>query len=174
MTDPILKNFLRHSIVQATALAAASDLLRFVPEPGQDPQRFLVEFRCKGLVKNHAGQIEEVDNFLVGIAIADDYLRRPVDPVRMLTWLGPRNAFHPNIAAPFICIGKLAHAPDLVWVIHQLHEIITYQKWAAHDALNGEAAQWARNNQHHLPVDTRPLRRRRLALNVEHLAGGPS
>jgi hypothetical protein len=47
----------------------------------------------------------EAERFVVGIWFPDDYLRA-ADPFTVLTWLEPRAAFHPNIRAPFMCIGR--------------------------------------------------------------------
>jgi hypothetical protein len=52
----------------------------------------------------------------------------------------------------------------LVEIIYQLHEIITWRRFTAHDALNWDAATWANRNRHLFPVDDRPLKRQRLAL----------
>ena len=55
-----------------------------------------------------------------------------------------------------------------------MHEIITFNKANVRedDALNPDACVWARHNQHRLPVDTRPLKRRRVEFTVESLEGG--
>jgi hypothetical protein len=121
-------------------------------------------------VRTASGDVTEANRFAVGIAFPHDYLRR-ADPFQVLTWLGPRNVFHPNISdrAPFICVGRIAPGMPLVDLIYQLHEIITFNKATVceDDALNHDACAWARHNQHRLPVDTRPLKRRRLEFTVE-------
>lgn len=51
-------------------------------------------------------------------------------------------------------------------LLYLCFEMITYHNWASHDAVNLEAAQWARNHQDLFPVDCRPLKRREHCPNV--------
>jgi hypothetical protein len=174
MADDILDSFLRHEIERARQLAAASAVLTFTLEPVDLPRRFVAEYRCQGLVREPDGTIHEADRWLVGISIPDNYLRGPtVDPFRILTWLGGGSAdvFHPNIRSPLICIGRLDPGMDFQFLLYQLYEIITWQKFQLADCLNPEAAQWARHNLNRLPIDPRPLQRARLELECETLPG---
>lgn len=159
--DQIFEAFLDTQFDQGMALARASDLLELAPVDSPSHQRYVAEFRCRGLVRLPNGDIEEGDRFGVGIHFPDDYLRR-VDPYQILFWLGPQNVWHPNISdkAPAICLGHLGPATPLVDLLYQVFEIITYHKYSAVDSLNQGAAAWARQNQHRFPVDTRPLKRR--------------
>ena len=77
--------------------------------------------------------------------------------------------FHPNIKAPFICVGKLSPGTLLVDILYQCFEIISYNKVTMRedDALNGAACAWARSNQHRFPVDPRALKRRSLEFRIE-------
>jgi hypothetical protein len=81
----------------------------------------------------------------------------------VLTWLAPRDIWHPNISAdaPVICVGRLAPGTALVDLLYQLFEVITWNKVTMRedDALNRAACQWARRNGHRFPVDRRPLKR---------------
>ena len=56
---------------------------------------------------------------------------------------------------------------DLVSILFQLYEIITYQKYATADALDPVAAEFARANIGRFPIDPRPLRRR--AVKIEEV-----
>ena len=87
----------------------------------------------------------EANHFEMGIWFPADYLRR-VEPFEVLTYLGPREVFHPNIKAPFICVGRLVPGTPLVDILHQCSEIITYNKVTMRedDALNQDACAWAR------------------------------
>jgi hypothetical protein len=117
-------------------------------------------------VRRHE-QILEADQFEIGIWFPSDYLRR-AEPAQVLTWLGPRNVFHPNIShrLPFICVGKLAPGTALVDLLYQCFEIITWQKVTMRedDALNPGACGWAREHRAGLPVDRRPLKWRQPAV----------
>ena len=172
MTDKVLAAFLARQSEEGMALAAASDLLELVPVDGAPPQRYLADFRCRGLVQTESGEIVTADRFVVGVWFPDDYLRR-ADPFQVLTWLEPGCIFHPNVSsnAPLICIGRLAPGTSLVDLLYRCFEIITYSKVTMRedDALNKEACAWARNNQHRFPVDRRPLKRRRVEFGLENL-----
>jgi|SRR5579872_174163 len=163
--DPIFRAFLRRQADEGRALAAGSDILDLDCLP--TGQHFVAHFDCRGLIQEY-GEVRETSGFDVGIFFGSDYLRA-VNPFEVLTLFGPLNTYHPNIAfgAPFICVGRIAPGMPLADLLYQVYEILTYQKLTPHDALNKEASQWARANQHRFPVDRRPLKRRTLALEVE-------
>ena len=169
MSDPIREAFLLRQYEDGMALARASDLLHLEPLGTVPYDRYVAEFRCKGLVRAHGGDVQEADRFLIGIWFPSDYLRR-ADPWQVLTWLGPRHVFHPNISdvAPFICVGRLLPGSTLVDLLYQCFEIITYKKVTMRedDALNRQACAWAREHQHRFPIDSRPLKRRSLTLSL--------
>lgn len=172
MADRILDAFLARQQLEATALAAESDVLSVTPI-GAPADRYRVEFRCKGLVERAPGVVVEADRFQVGVWFPSTYLRM-VDPFRVLTWFGPQSPFHPNIHAtePFICIGRLAPGTRLVDILYQLHEVITWNKVTMRedDALNFSACAWARKHQDRFPVDRRPLKRRAVTLHMSDVS----
>ncbi len=184
--DKVYGGFLRTQFDQGMVLAGESDLLDLLPveviagfsrgSAAHDDQadhplfcRYLAHFSCTGLVRTDRGEIVEANDFAVGIWFPSDYARR-ANPFQVLTWLGPQQIFHPNIAAdaPFICIGRLTPGTPLVDIIYQCFEIITYQKVTMRedDALNKAACAWARRNQSRFPVDRRPLKRRTVDVSV--------
>jgi len=160
--DRIYESFLARQYEEGMALAAASDLVDLRPVDGPPPSRYLARFRCKGLVRGADGRVQEADRFEVGIWFPSDYLRR-ADPWEVLTWLGPRRVFHPNISdwAPLICVGRLQPGTPLVDLVYQCFEIVTWQKMTMRedDALNAAACAWAREHRDRFPVDRRPLKR---------------
>jgi hypothetical protein len=177
MTDAIFHAFLRRQEEEGRALACESDLVGIAPvsRPADGPpDRFLVRFICRGLVKE-GDSVVDASDFGVGIWFPDDYLRT-ADAFRVLTWLGPRNVWHPNISAraPAICVGRVAPGTGLVDLVYQCWEIITWNKVTMRedDALNQEACQWARAHLARLPVDTRPLKRRVLEIHTEDISPG--
>ncbi len=176
MADRIYEAFLEAQFQEGMALAAASDVLGLFPLDGPPPQHYIAVFRCKGLVRTPPGEPAETDHFEVGIYFPPDYLRR-AEPFEVLTWLGPRQVFHPNISdrAPVICIGRLVPGTSLADVLYQVFEMITYQKVTPRedDALNREACAWVRQNPQRFPVDPRPLKRRKIELTVEAPCPGP-
>ena len=163
MRDPVYQAFLARQYEDGTALAAASDLVELLPFTGGPPDRYVARFGCAGLVRQ-GERIMEARHFEIGIWFPSDYLRR-AEPWQVLTWLGPRDVFHPNISPrlPFICVGKLSPGTSLVDLLYQCFEIVTWQKVTMRedDALNPGACGWARENLARLPVDRRPLKWRR-------------
>lgn len=159
MMDAILHGFLERQYEEGMALAAASDLFDLVPLGDQPPQKYLAHFRCTGLVRADDSTIIEANDFVAYIWFRNDHLRA-VDPMTLVTFLEPRRITHPNIRAPFVCLGKVGVGIALTDIIFQLFEMITYNRVKLDDALDGEAAAWARQNLHRFPVDRRPLKRR--------------
>jgi hypothetical protein len=163
MKDAVFTSFLEQQLDSGLRLAAESDLLELVPMDGTAPQRYIARFRCRGLVRTADGEIVEAEDFAVGITFPDDYLRC-AKPASVITWLGPRNVFHPNISdrAPVVCVGRLSPGTELVDLLFQLFEMITWRKVTMRedDALNPAACVWARGHRDQFPVDTRPLKRR--------------
>jgi len=164
--DPVFDSFLARQYQEGMALAAGSDLLELFPLDGMPPSRYIARFNCRGLVRSPNGNVTESERFEVGIWFPSDYLRR-AEPWEVLTWLGPRHVFHPNISnrMPLICVGRLAPGTWLVDLLFQCFEIITYQKVTMRedDALNPAACAWAREHQSRFPVDSRPLKWKREA-----------
>ena len=180
MIDAVLHAFLRQQLEEGLALAAESDLVSIAPlapPTGGPADRFVVRFTCRGLVRASDGSIVEGHEFAVGIWFPDDYLRTAV-PFQVVTWLHPRNIWHPNVSAvaPIICVGHLVAGTSLVDLVYQCWEVITWRKVTMRedDALNRDACQWARANLARLPVDTRPLKRHALALRTTDISPGAS
>jgi len=176
VTDKVLAAFLERQYAEGMALARESDLLDLQPGGGPPVQRYLARFHCFLLSRRPAGEIVKTQGATVGIFFDDQYLRR-VDPYTAVVWLcRPEFTWHPNISnrAPLICLGRLAPGTGLVDILYQIFEILTYQRYATHDALNRDAAAWARQNQDQFPVDARPLKRRTRQFTIEEpaAAGG--
>ena len=161
--DRVFEAFLTRQHEDGLALAGSSDLFDLAPLEPRPSSGYIARFHCRGLVDTGQGRYEEADRFDVGIRFPEDYLRRSA-PMQVLTFLGPRNTWHPNISPPFICVGRLGPGTPLVDLLYQCFEIITYNKVTPRedDALNLAACAWARNHQALFPVDRRPLKRRGL------------
>lgn len=175
MKDKVFAGFLERQFEAGMELAKQSDLLELTPLGSAPPSMYLAKFSCKGLVRSDNGTISEANKFVVGIRFPSDYLRSvdPRLPLQMLTWFEPLEIWHPNISneLPIICVGRLTPGTELVHILYQLFEIITYHKvtMVESDALNKEACAWARRNQNRFPVDPRPLKRRGLNLTLKGL-----
>ena len=167
--DPVYQGFMESQLAEGMALPEASDILDLHVCP-MAPPNFVAEFHCKGLTREDAGEIREAnESFMVGVWFPDDYLRRAstFDVLRMLT----PGVWHPNVRDHLICIGALTAGTPLVDILHRTYEVLTYQLCnpVENNSLNKAACAWARRNQQMFPVDGRPLKRRRLALEVHPL-----
>ena len=156
MNDPVFNNFLEEQHREVMALAAQSDILKVECEGAFPPRKYVVEFKCRGLMHSPSGEIREASRFLVGISLPEDYLRTS-ETKQVVTMIAPW-IWHPNSAGPFLCLGNLRGGTVLVDIVFQVYEILTYQRWAAQDGLNEAACEWARNNQQRFPTDRRPLK----------------
>lgn len=170
INDKVLERFLEAQNREGLGLARESDLLEIYPQGTPPVQCWVARFRCKGLVTDRYGHIAEADDFAVGIYFPNDYLRR-VNPVEVLTWLNPSRPYHPNIAGgglPLICVGRITPGMGLVELLYQIFEMITYRKvtMSERDALNRAACRWARHHTQLFPIDRRPLKRRRMHIQV--------
>jgi ubiquitin-protein ligase len=167
MSDPVYEGFMRSQLAEGMALSDASDILDLHVCP-MAPPHYVAEFHCNGLIRDGDGEVREASEFHVGIWFPDDYLRRAntFDMLRMMT----PHLWHPNVSCelPLICIGTLTPGTPLVDILHRIYEVLTYQHCnpVEGNALNKPACSWARRNQHMFPIDARPLKRRRLSLEV--------
>jgi hypothetical protein len=163
--DSIFESWLIKQKEDAAALNAASDDVRV---DIMDDRHFMVAFSSKCLVKSDAGSIEEVDGCLIGIAFSQEYLRR-FNPAETICLFHPRGVFHPNVFQTAICPGRMSPGSGLVDLVGQVFDILTFKTMNLRDPLNREAAEWARDRQHLFPIDRRPLRRRKLDLQIEEV-----
>jgi hypothetical protein len=124
------------------------------------PIAYEAQLHCTGLVRDfESGEIQTADRFRFGIGFPAGYLRH-VDPLRVVSVVGPPNIWHPNILGPLCCVGHVTPGTELVDLLYQIYEIVTWQNWAAHDGLNQDACQWARHHTGRFPLDRRPLKRK--------------
>ncbi len=161
--DRVRESFLRCQREEGLALADASDLFDLQPIGGTAPEKYIATYHCRGLVRGQDGRIGAAHRFDVGIRFPADYLHR-ADTFEVLTWLGPREIWHPNVhdRSPHICIGWMKPGTALVDLVYQVFEVITYNRYTTVEwnALNHDACAWARRNRHRFPIDARPLKRR--------------
>jgi ubiquitin-protein ligase len=114
---------------------------------GAPPEKYVVEFRVKGLVPAADKGFQDGHTHRAEVFLPMDYPRRPPF-CRMIT-----PVFHPNIDSQKICIGDHWSAGQrLAHLIVRIGEMITYQSYNVKSPLNGEAAAWAELNQEDLPL----------------------
>lgn len=155
MKDPIFDLFMQRQRQQLLALAEQSDLLR---AEWLDPQRAVLHFSSKGLVRAQRGEPREHSDFGIGIAFAPDHLRR-VEPMAILTLLWPQDVFHPNVRASVVCVGDLRLGVRATELAYTAFEILVGRNYNAIEsaALSREAGAWYRRHPERLPIDPRPL-----------------
>lgn len=156
MTDSIRESWLQTQYVESMSFAERSDVLSLAPVAGSPPSKYIARFACNGLVKTEKSIVIAREH-LVGIYFPESFLRETTNPGQVLTWLAPEEEFHPNIHAGFCCVGHIPPGMSLLSLLHQLYQMITWQRFTAReeDALNREACGWARRNVHRFPVDPR-------------------
>ena len=175
MRDQIFEGWLKCQLEEALALAGSSDLVNLVPENGAYPRKYVIEFRCNGLIRQ-GSDVVEANRFITGVWFPPNYHRR-VNPYQVVTLLEPANLWHPNydLERRVICIGPIPPGTSLTSIIYQLFEVFSYQRVTMRedDALNWAACAWARRNIGRFPIDSRPLKRRELAVEMENPEGAP-
>lgn len=156
MHDNIRNSWLLRQYEEGMNLAANSDILDLAPLEGSPPDRYLARYHCRGIVSS-AGAVDIVDEHMVVIYFPAQYLRTKCEPGLVVTWLGPREIFHPNIRHHFCCPGDIPPGMSLYTLLCQIYQMISFQRYTTleYDALNAEACRWARQNQHRFPVDQR-------------------
>lgn len=171
MSDRIRHSFLVRQHEDALQLNADSDIVTATPVEGDPPDRYVIDYRCRGLVRGVDGSVRPHDRFVVALHFSDEHLRSIPNPFQALSVLHPVGAFHPNIAAqaPFICPGRLPPGMGIVEITYQLWELWTWRSFNLVDGLNKEACRYARAHQADFPLDPRPIKRRAATFTVEPL-----
>lgn len=159
MTDKIIATFLADQTAKLQLLAKQSDIFNLESVRGS---LFFLRFNCNGLVVDRKGNVHNHDDFLAALMVSPDFLRRPIEDPRHFITMLDNNIFHPNISGHAICVGKINAGTPLTYLVYQIYEILSYQKYTPRedDALNLAACNWARNNAEKFPIDARPLKRR--------------
>ncbi len=124
---------------------------------GDPPERYVVSFSCKGLIRKNNAPAFSVRHE-VEIYLRNEYpTQKP-----HLKWLTP--IFHPNITgsehmynAGMVCPGKWVPSMSLRELCIKMAEMIQYKNYDTVGSLDTNAAEWANQNKHNLPVDRRDL-----------------
>lgn len=134
------------------AVFSEHPFIRVVHHEGTPPEKYVVEFRVQGLVPSGEGAFVAGQSHRAELFLPLDYPRRP--PLcRMIT-----PVFHPNIDPQKICIGDhWCAGQSLAHLVVRIAEMITYQSYNVKSPLNAEAAAWAEQNMHQLPLEQQDL-----------------
>jgi hypothetical protein len=154
--NSIRGSWLQTQYEESMAFAQRSSILSLAPVTGAPPFKYIAKFDCDGLVETADG-IEVIDRHVVGIVFPEQYQQKRFSPGEILTWLDPKNSFHPNIRPPFLCVGDIPPGMGLMPLLHQVYQMITWQRFTPceDDALNRAACGWARGHLERFPVDSR-------------------
>lgn len=124
---------------------------------GLPPEKYVITFRCKGLIWKNGCPVFS-SNHQVELYMGNEY---PTQQPH-LKWLTP--IFHPNILGSDnqyypgkVCLGKWAPSMFLSDLCIKLAEMIQYKNYDIQSPLNINAAVWANENKHLLPIDKRDL-----------------
>lgn len=158
MSFDIRETRLRNDYQRIRELVNRSDLIRILYTDGDPPEKYLIQFGCRGVEKlTSTGRPIYRDVHEVSIYLHAEYpLKQP-----QLKWRTP--IFHPNIhSTGAVCIGAWWPAKTLDELILTLGEMVQYKNLGPKDPMNSKAASWAIRNKRHFPVDKRPLKGRSL------------
>ncbi len=121
--------------------------------PDLPPEKYMIKFNCNGVWRREDGTITNAPYHLMQVVFGADYPSKPPTFV----WLTP--IWHPNLKRPYICLEGRPFAVGwtLDLITQEVGRLVMYQSYNINDPLNGEAAQWARENAQRFPIDDRDL-----------------
>jgi len=133
---------LASDLVQMQELAADGNIA-FRAE-GSPPETYHVMLSVPGLARDREGNLTVRNLHRCTIYLHLDYPRRP--PV--VEWLTP--VFHPNLLPPErnggVCLGGWSASETIADLCRRLGHMVGWRSFNVNDALDGEAAAWAREN----------------------------
>jgi ubiquitin-protein ligase len=154
---PVRLKRLQAEAAQVQKAFAGFPNIRLQAMQGEPPERYVIEYRVRGLVRSPQGPIYQ-DQHYAEIQLTSEYPRQ-APKCRMLTPI-----FHPNFEPATICVGDHWTAGErLVDLIIRIAEMIAFQQYNIKSPLDGEAAMWTDQNRQHLPTDPREMRPPNLA-----------
>jgi hypothetical protein len=154
--DRVTREFLRNNRDELFDRLTPHSLVTVEELGGNVPWLYGLTFATRGLVRGD-GDIRECGEHKIAVRFLPDYLRR-ADRSEMLLLIEPREAFHPNLRAPAICLQVYPGEP-LIEICESIHSLVSWRlrNLREDDALNPAACAWGRANLDRLPLDDRPL-----------------
>src|SRR5262249_37251508 len=122
--DPVMRDFLRNNRDGRGGGAGRGGLLAFASLGRGTPWLYRLRFATRGLIRRD-GEIREWDQHIVAVRFLPDYLRR-ADRFEMLLLVEPRDAFHPNLRPPGICVQVYPGEP-LIEICESLHALFSWR-----------------------------------------------
>jgi len=155
-TSPRLRR-LQSDYERLQRLAAQSDLIRIAAADGNPPEKYVIEFTCRGVERLQGGSPVYRSHHQMGILLTAGYpTTKP--GLRFLTPI-----FHPNILSEGeVCIGPWYASKWLDELVFMVAEMIQYKipptRETREDVLNPHAVTWLLANKPMLPVDNREVK----------------
>src|SRR5215207_3285784 len=142
--DEIMAEFLDNSRAEFLGRVDGTGMLEFADLGERTPWLWRLTFHTRGRVKHDDGSIGLCERHDVAVRFLPDYLRN-VDRFATLALLEPRNAFHPNLSPPGVCL-EVYPGETLLEIAESLHNLFSWRlrQLAENDALNREACAWGR------------------------------
>jgi ubiquitin-protein ligase len=126
--------------------------IRIVQVEGNPPEKYHIQFNVLGLIPVAEKAFGQARSHRAEVFLPVDYPRR--QPLCRMT----TPVFHPNIDPQKICIGDHWSAgQSLPQLVVRIAEMIAYQSYNVKSPLNAEAAAWAEQNAHLLPLEKQDL-----------------
>lgn len=148
---------LRADFEKVLQLTRDNELIHLESWEDDPPETYLIRYTCLGVVAPGDDHPILSAEHRVEISFPIEYPTRPPQ----LRWLTP--IFHPNInrEGTGVCIDIWYPSKFLDDLCVMLGRMIQYQNYNPnpYHCLRVDAALWAKNSPHLLPVDRRPLRR---------------
>jgi ubiquitin-protein ligase len=121
--------------------------------PERAPEKYLVLFSCRGIMKMPEGQYKETFIHIMEVVFGVDYPSVPP----LFVWRTP--VWHPNILPPFVCPNDrpFSVGTTLDQLCVKVGQMIQYQFYNVDDPWNRDAAAWAAENMSLFPLDRRDL-----------------
>lgn len=165
--DAVMSDFLLNSRREMLERCNRGGLVEYADLGSRLPWLWRLTFHTRGLARAQGGDIRTVERHVVAVRFLPDYLRH-VNQFQTLALLEPQDAFHPNLAPPAVCVQVYPGEP-LLEIAESLHALFSWRlrQLAENDALNRDACAWGRAHLDELPLDTRPLFGRPLAIQLE-------
>jgi ubiquitin-protein ligase len=117
---------------------------------GTEPfNKYMLVYKVPSLRLNTTGQPMRVDSTVVEITLSAEY---PKMPPTARTVAGDI-VFHPNFNATKICLtDEWAASFQLVDIVREIGEMLTWQKYNIQAPLNAIAARWSQEHKSEIPL----------------------
>lgn len=143
------KNLLEKEFEEVQLRFANHPHISLVSTEGTPANKYVVEYRVKGLVRLDDGEIAKSDQHRVEITLSFGFPHFPPN-CKPLTQI-----FHPDIDPSAIKIADFwTSDTTLAALITHIGRMICWQVYSAENAFNQDAANWQATNSPSLPLDT--------------------